>query len=436
MHKTILHVEDDSSQRELLRLLLRDERDWKVISCIDGEDALEKIHQEPPDLVITDIKMPRLDGLTLCQRLRENPITSTVPVLVLTQYSDPETVIRALAAGADNFLEKPFDSALLLTRIQELLGRAVPSPTAPIVATVDGTPCPIDANPHQILSFFLSAYTAAIHAREELRRANDMLEQRVAERTIELSNRTDEAQKSQAELAQINYLVSHHLQDPLLRMIGFFDLLERQCRGRVGSTTDRAFTELSNGMQKMQTLISDLLLYSEKNGGELAVVDVDIKQLAEEVLSSDLERQTQLLDATIDIGALPRLKVNPWQIKQVLFNLLQNALKFHGPRRPEIKIWAEELPDEWQFSVQDNGVGINPAFFESIFFISPRLHSSTSFQGAGVGLAISRKVIERHRGRLWLESTEGKGTVFYFTIAKDLGTERRNGAHLDSKMLS
>lgn len=435
LRKKIFHVEDDPSQRELVRLILQDEPSWELISCIDGAEALEKLAHQHPALVITDIRMPKLDGITLCRQLKQTSATATIPVLMLTQYSDPDTVLRALAAGADNFLEKPFDQGLLMARVQELLAQESHPASEQIITTSEGKPCVIDADQHRIFNFFFSAYKAAVHARDELRRTNDLLEQRVAERTIELSKRTEEAQKSQAELEQINYLVSHHLQDPLLRMVGFFELIERQCRGKIGSTTDRAFGELSAGIQKMQTLVSDLLLYSEKSADELPVVEADIQELTQEVLAADLERQIQLLDASIDVGALPRIRVNPWQIKQVLFNLLQNALKFHGPKRPQIKVSAEELADEWKFSVQDNGIGINPVFFDSIFYISPRLHSSTSFLGSGVGLAICRKIIERHQGRIWVQSAEGTGSAFHFTIAKSLGVKRRNGASLIAKAL-
>lgn len=424
MSITILHIEDDPSQRQLLRSYLEYHPNWKIIESSDGEDALQKIRSNQPNLIISDIRMPRMSGIELCTLLRRDPNYAKIPILMLTQYSDTDTVMQALEAGADNFLEKPYDQETLCHRVEELLSQKTARAALKTQVTI-GSP----EEHNRMLNFFKAAYSSAIHARHGLIRANEILEQRVAERTVSLQKLTEEAHKTAAELEQINYLISHHFQDPLLRMVGFFELIEKQCRGKAGSSTERAFRELKSGMLKLQTLISDLLLYSEREGGELPVIEASLEELVQEVLSSDLAQEVQLLEPQIEIKALPRIKVNPWQIKQVFFNLLHNALRFHGARRPLIRIYADELSDEWRIAVEDNGVGINPAFFESIFTISPRMHSSTSFVGTGVGLAICRKIVSRHGGQIWVNSTEGRGSTFHFTLSKELGVTRKNGAH-------
>lgn len=427
MSATILHVEDDPSQRRLLRSYLEYNPEWQILESSDGDDALQRIRRDKPDLVISDIRMPNMSGIELCSSLRADSRYSDVPFLMLTQYSDTETVMQSLEAGADNFLEKPYDQETLSLRIEELLSEktSLKAPSAGVNA--EGS-----KEISRMLNFFKAAYSSTIHAREGLVRANEILEQRVAERTVSLQKLTDEAHKSAAELEQVNYLISHHFQDPLLRMVGFFELIEKQCRGKAGSSTERAFRELKSGMLKLQTLVSDLLLYSERNEGELPVVEASLEELVQEVLNSDLAQDVQILNPQIEIKTLPRIKVNPWQMKQVFFNLLHNALRFHGAKRPSIKVSADELSDEWRVAVEDNGVGINPAFFESIFEISPRMHSSTSFVGTGVGLAICRKIVARHGGQIWVTSTEGRGSTFHFTLSKELGVPRKNGAHKPS----
>ncbi len=249
---------------------------------------------------------------------------------------------------------------------------------------------------------------ARFHAEEELKNLNEKLEQRVEERTKELK-------RSNEELEQFAYVASHDLQEPLRMVSSFMQLLERRYKGSLGNEADQWISFAVDGAKRMQSLIQDLLAFSRVGTQGKPMGPVDCEEVLKQVLSS-LELSVKETGALITHDPMPQVMGDATQLSQLFQNLLANAMKFHGAQSPVIKITASKQKSLCKFSVKDKGIGIDPQFFDRIFVIFQRLHSRDEYQGTGIGLAVCRKIVERHRGSIWVESKPGHGTTFHFTI--------------------
>ncbi len=221
--------------------------------------------------------------------------------------------------------------------------------------------------------------------------------------------------RSNEELQQFAYIASHDLQEPLRMVTSYLQLLERRY-GTQLETDAREFISFAvDGAARMRELITALLDYSRVEGSEKQFEEI----AAESALNTALSNMTLKIEdsgAVITHDPLPNIKADPVQITQLFQNLISNALKFHGDNPPRIHIGVTRVDTEWQFSVSDNGIGIPPEAINRIFVIFQRLHSRDSYPGSGIGLAICKKVVERHGGRIWVESSPGQGATFYFTL--------------------
>ncbi|HUB62408.1 MAG TPA: ATP-binding protein [Puia sp.] len=247
---------------------------------------------------------------------------------------------------------------------------------------------------------------------QENREANNSLERKVRLRTAELESKNK-------ELEQFAYVASHDLQEPLRTISGFVELLQKEYGDRLGGNGGKYLEYVSQGSDRMKTLIKDLLDYS-RIGREKEAMPVDSRQTLAEVLA-DLDKSIRESGAHIQTANLPVLRAYPTELKLLLQNLITNAIKFRHPdRSPRIYIEAVAEPAFWRFMVSDNGIGIESQFLDRIFIIFQRLHSRTRYDGSGIGLAHGKKIAELHGGRLWAESVPGEGSRFFFTISKDL----------------
>ncbi len=249
-----------------------------------------------------------------------------------------------------------------------------------------------------------------------------VLRRRVHVQTAELRSQAAELSRSNAELEQFAYVASHDLQEPLRMVASYTQLLARRYQGKLGQDADEFIAFAVDGAKRMQNLINDLLAYSRvgTKGSELRLTD------AEAALSSALVNVRAAIEdsgAVIRHSPLPIVYADPVQLVQVFQNLLGNAIKFHGGAPPEIDVAREETPEEWSFSVHDNGIGIDPKHADRIFQVFQRLHNRKDYPGTGIGLAICKKIAERHGGRIWVVSQPGQGATFHFTIHK-------NGEHI------
>ncbi|MCX7887963.1 MAG: ATP-binding protein, partial [Verrucomicrobiae bacterium] len=224
--------------------------------------------------------------------------------------------------------------------------------------------------------------------------------------------------RSNAELEQFAYVASHDLQEPLRVVSGFLQLLQQRCEGKLGPEADEYIRYAIEGAHRMRNLIRDLLEYSRVGRRPEPFSEVDCNAIVQTVLAN-LQPAIVEQQGRVTVDPLPVVRGDATELTQLFQNLIANALKFRGPQPPEVRVSVRENKDEWVFSVRDNGIGIHPKDFERIFVIFQRLHTTEEYPGTGIGLALCRKIVERHGGRIWVESQPGEGATFYFTLPRN-----------------
>jgi light-regulated signal transduction histidine kinase (bacteriophytochrome) len=238
----------------------------------------------------------------------------------------------------------------------------------------------------------------------------------VADRTAELSERAKDLARSNSELQQFAYVASHDLQEPLRMVASFTQLLAKRYSEKLDDDARDFINYAVDGATRMQTLISDLLNYSRVGTQGKPLVPTDCEAQFKRVLET-LQLHIEESGAVIESDTLPMVMADPQQLGQLFQNLLTNAIKFHGEKPPHVRISTERNGNDWKISVRDNGIGISAEHADRIFIIFQRLHTKTEYPGTGIGLAICKKIVERHGGRIWIEPSPGGGTTFCFTIS-------------------
>lgn len=257
--------------------------------------------------------------------------------------------------------------------------------------------------------------TVQKRAKETLTRAHAELEERVNERTAELVQKTRELSRSNAELEYFAHVASHDLKEPLIVVSGFLNLLSRRYARKLDDKAKTFISQALDASVRMQKLIDDLLSFSRVSTGGKEFEPTDCNLVLDQVLK-DLQPAIDESRALIIRDPMPTVMADPVQLARVFQNHIGNALKFRTDRPLEVHIGAEPLDHESQFFVKDNGIGIAPENLERIFDMFERLHSREKYPGTGMGLAICKKIVERHGGRIWAQSEPGKGSTFFFTI--------------------
>ncbi|HBL57236.1 MAG TPA: histidine kinase [Cyanobacteria bacterium UBA8803] len=235
---------------------------------------------------------------------------------------------------------------------------------------------------------------------------------------VALAQQASELARSNAELAQFAYVASHDLQEPLGIVASYTQLLAKRYRGQLDAKADKFITYIVEGVTRMQTLIQDLLGYSYLGRASKNFQPTDCKAACDLAIAN-LKIAIQKSGATITLGELPTVMADATQLVQLFQNLIGNGIKYRSNKPPFVEVKAQRQEDKWLFSVRDNGIGIEPQYAERIFMIFQRLHTREEYPGTGIGLAICKKIVEHHGGRIWMESQLGHGATFYFTIPQE-----------------
>ncbi|MGZ4949050.1 MAG: PAS domain S-box protein [Halobacteriota archaeon] len=240
-------------------------------------------------------------------------------------------------------------------------------------------------------------------------------EQRINEMVAQLERTNKELARSNADLKQFAYVASHDLQEPLRAIVSYVQLLDRRYKGQFDERADRYITHAVEGGKRMQTLINDLLTYSRVETRAKTFEQVDMEEVFADAIQN-LKVAVEESGAQVTHAPLPRVNGDDAQLTQVFQNLIGNAIKFRSDRPPEVYVAAEQDGDTWRFSVKDNGIGIGMEYADRIFTLFQRLHTRRDYSGTGIGLAICKRIVERHGGQIWVESIPGSGSTFYFTL--------------------
>ncbi len=370
--KTILVVDDTPANLAVLSSQL-ERHGYCPLVALGGEEAVERAEFVRPDLILLDVVMPGIDGFETCRRLKAREGTRDIPVIFMTALGDTGDKLAGFAAGAVDYMTKPFDGAEALARIET----------------------------------HLTLYTL----RRQLAARNTQLQQEIAAR----EQMQAALERSNAELEQLAYVASHDMQEPLRMVASYLQLVAQRYQGRLDAEADEFIGYAVDGAKRMQALINDLLAYSRVSTKARPFERTDCSEIAA-VAQANLRMAIADSGARVHVSALPVVMGDAMQLTQLFQNLIGNAIKFHGTDPPEVWVEAERGEAGWRFTVRDNGIGIAPEYFERIFVLFQRLHGRREYPGTGIGLALCKKIVERHGGSIGVASEPGSGSSFFFTL--------------------
>ena len=268
----------------------------------------------------------------------------------------------------------------------------------------DGTEFPVEISLAPMHAGDAIFVTSIVRDITEQKRADQILRKQAADLA-----------RSNAELQQFAYVASHDLQEPLRMVASYTQLLGRRYKGKLGDDADEFIGFAVDGATRMQRLINDLLAYSRVESRGRDFQETPCNAVVDQVIA-DLQASIAETGGSVTRDDLPVVSADPVQLGQLFQNLIGNGVKFHGDAPPHVHVSAAKSGTEWVFSVHDEGIGIEPQYAERIFVIFQRLHGRDEYPGTGIGLAICKKIVERHGGRIWVESELGNGSTFFFTI--------------------
>ena len=358
----VLHVEDDPADVELITRVLQRSGFAAGLDVADTADSFTRqIRSNSYDIVLADYNLPNFSGMDTVDILRREGMD--VPVILVSGYLGELKAVECIKRGAADYVLK--DN---LTRLPESVRQALREKKL----------------------------------REENRRTHE------------------ELTRSNRDLEQFAYVASHDLQEPLRMVATYTQLLAERYRGKLDANADKYIHYAVDGALRMQVLIQDLLTFSRLGRSGTDFTAVEMNSVLQSALQN-LQAAIQETSAQIEYCGLPAVFGDPTQLAQLFQNLIGNAIKFRGANRPVVRIAATKRAQDWIFSVGDNGIGIAPDHADLIFAIFKRLHTRSEYPGSGIGLAICKKVVEQHGGRIWVESGIGQGSTFKFTLPTPKG---------------
>ncbi|MBI3118604.1 MAG: response regulator [Candidatus Hydrogenedentes bacterium] len=423
----ILLVDDNPKNLLALEAILEDLHE-NLVRADSAKECLRYLLQEDCAVILLDVQMPEINGFETARLIREREKLRHTPIIFLTAFGRNEVdVMLGYSLGAVDYIFKPLIPEILRSKV------------AIFVDLFRKT---------REIALREKERTEALakleQSKERLRKSYNELDRRVQERTADLARanealrvEVEERRKAEVSLAEhalaleranadlalrneeldeFSYAASHDLQEPLRKLISFSDLLRVDAGDDLPETARKDLNFIIESAQRMQSLVRALLTLSHSGRGELRKEAFPLRDCAAEALEALSSRITET-QAVIECGELPVVWGDKTLLTQLYQNLLGNALKFVREQPPRVWLTVETLNGAPILGVKDNGIGIGPQYHQQIFAPFRRLHGRSEYEGTGIGLAICRKVVERHGGNIWVESAPGVGTHFRFTLA-------------------
>jgi two-component system, sensor histidine kinase and response regulator len=348
----ILMVDDKPTNLLALEVVLN-EPNYNLVKALSGEEALRHLLNLDFAVILLDVHMPGMSGFETAEMIRSRDRSRQTPIIFITAVSkDDSDVLTGYSLGAVDYVFKPIVSEVLRAKVAVF---------------------------------------------------------------VELFRKTKELERSNRDLEEFAYIASHDLQQPLRMISSFVKLLEQHYSGKLDEKADKWINFAVDGANSMHEMINNLLEYSRVGTKGKAFETTESEGLLKLALAN-LRIAVQESGTQVTYDNLPTVRADRFQILRLFQNLIDNAIKFRGDESPRIHVSAKRDASRWVFSLQDNGIGVDPRYSDQIFVIFRRLHSSAKYPGSGMGLAICRKIVERHGGWIWVESAHGKGSTFFFSL--------------------
>ena len=395
-------VDDDAIIQESIKEILELEG-CSVDTADNGREAMEKSNAHSYDLALLDIKLPDTEGTELLKAINEK--SPGMVKIMITGYPTLQNAVESLNTGADAYIVKPVQPQKLLSIVKEKLMEREESKKMSlervkrwIVEQVERSTC--DVTGHR------KTESEAKNLIEILDSYNRLLQE--TNRLLKQSN---------ADLENYTYVVSHDLKAPLRAIRSFSAFLLEDYSGKIDERGQDYLNRVAKAAENMNALIDDLLLLSRVGRKFTKVERVDLNDLLEEVIS-DLKPMIEKRNSEVVVNELPAIPVQRTWIKQLFMNLVDNGLKFNKSETPRVEVKCSTRAKDHLFSVRDNGIGMKQQYHRRVFNLFERLNGKEEYEGTGAGLAICKKVVENFGGRIWVESTPGNGSTFFFTIPR------------------
>jgi signal transduction histidine kinase len=374
----VLLVDDREEDLFALEIILAG-KNCAVVKADSGREALKILLKEHDfAIILIDVQMPMMDGFETAELIRQSEKLKNIPIIFLTANNyNRENVFKGYQVGAVDYILKPIVPEILKAKV----------------------------------SVFVELY----RKNQEL----ITMGQHLHNLNNELKLRSADLERSNQELEKFAYISSHDLQEPLRTITSYIQLLQEKMKDKLDDESIDFMNFVVGASQRMRNIIVSLLQYSRVNREQKSFIRVNCQDLLNEVLENMNKSLTENA-AQICAENLPVLHADVTQMVQLFQNLIGNAIKFRSELQPVIKISCKSEGDYQVFAIEDNGIGMDQKYENKIFEMFQRLNNMHEYPGTGIGLAICKKIIERHGGRIWMKSEKGKGTIFYFTIRKDL----------------
>lgn len=384
-------VDDRQENLMALEAILENEG-YTLVKANSGRQALQHLLENQDfHLIIMDVVMPGMDGFETAELIYDREKLKNIPIIFLTAIDTEENIYRGYQSGAVDYISKPFIPGLLRAKVAAFVELS-------------------------------SKSKKLIQQEEKLREINKSLEEEIAERKAsekkikELNSDLKHKLNELQSLDAFAYSVSHDLMSPLNNISGLTTLIIHSCGELLDDESKNMLNLILSSTQKMSDLIKSILIFSRQANAELIKNELDMNEIISTVLT-EIKAYKTIDHFEIEIAPLPNVMADTNMLKQVWVNFISNAIKYSEKKQnPKIEIGHYISEEEIVFFVKDNGAGFDMVNYDKLFSIFKRLHSAQDFEGTGIGLAIVKRVIERHNGRVWADASLDKGSTFYFSL--------------------